>query len=85
MFFRPLMAVVLSAVLLSWLAGIVPAAEPLFPDDINITIPHISTDQSIKYDYDIVYVRAQRAGDKIHKRYITPTSRSRSRWSRGPI
>jgi hypothetical protein len=30
----------------------------------------------VRYDYDIVYVRAKRAGDKVHKRYYTD-SRSR--------
>jgi hypothetical protein len=31
-------------------------------------LPHVSTDQSVKYDYDTVDVRARRDGDKIHKR-----------------
>ena len=35
-------------------------------EPINVEIPHISTDKSVKYDYDIVYVRALRAGDKVH-------------------
>ena len=34
-----------------------PGTRPL-----NVHIPHISTDKSIQYDYDIVYVRAKRAG-----------------------
>jgi hypothetical protein len=38
---------------------------------LDVNIPHISTDKSIKYDYDIVYVRALRAGDKTHKRFYT--------------
>jgi hypothetical protein len=45
--------------------------EPLFPQALNVHPPHISTDHSVKYDYDIVYVRARRAGDKIHKRFYT--------------
>ncbi len=32
---------------------------------INVTPPHFSTDQSVKLDYDIVYVRAPRKGDAI--------------------
>jgi hypothetical protein len=48
--------------------------EKLFLDPIKVEIPHISTDKSVKYDYDIVYVRAQRAGDKVHKRYYTDFS-----------
>ncbi|HTN74784.1 MAG TPA: hypothetical protein VL096_06035, partial [Pirellulaceae bacterium] len=45
--------------------------EPLFPQDINVKVPLISSDKTVRYDYDIVYVRAQRAGDEIHKRYYT--------------
>jgi hypothetical protein len=57
----------------------VPAAgqqtkEKLYLDPIDVRIPHISTDKSVKYDYDIVYVRARRAGDKIHKRFYTDFS-----------
>jgi hypothetical protein len=33
------------------------------PRELNTSIPHISTDKSVKYDYDIVYVRAPRYGD----------------------
>src|SRR5262249_54024450 len=50
------------------------AEEPLFTTQLDVKIPHISTDKSIKYDYDIVYVRAKRAGDKVHKRYFTDFS-----------
>src|SRR5687767_13393073 len=48
--------------------------KALFKQPINVTVPHISTDKSIKYDYPIVYVRAKRAGDKVHKRYYTDFS-----------
>jgi hypothetical protein len=48
--------------------------EKLYLDPINVKIPHISTDKSIKYDFDIVYVRAPRAGDKTHKRFFTDFS-----------
>jgi hypothetical protein len=41
---------------------------------INVKIPHFSTDKSVKIDYDIVYVRAKRAGDNIHKRFYTDFS-----------
>jgi hypothetical protein len=47
------------------------ADEQLFAGKLKVTPPHISTDKSIRYDYDIVYVRAQRAGDRVHKRYYT--------------
>ncbi|HEV8377268.1 MAG TPA: hypothetical protein VGP99_00340, partial [Tepidisphaeraceae bacterium] len=46
-------------------------SEPLFLDPIDVNVPHISTDKSINYDYDIVYVRAPRAGDTTHKRFWT--------------
>ena len=48
--------------------------EPLFPDDINVNVPHVSSDPSVRYDYDIVYVRARRAGDQVHKRFYTDFS-----------
>ena len=48
--------------------------EQLFPEPVNVNVPHISTDTSVKYDYDIVYVRAQRAGDDLHKRFYTDFS-----------
>jgi hypothetical protein len=58
----PLLAILLAA-------GAFPAVgqpqkEKLFLDPINVTVPHISTDESVKYDYDIVYVRTPRKGDK---------------------
>jgi hypothetical protein len=48
--------------------------EPLFTQSLDVNPPHISSDKSIKYDYEIVYVRARRAGDKIHKRFYTDFS-----------
>jgi hypothetical protein len=48
--------------------------EPLFKEPINVRVPHISSDPSVKYDYDIVYVRAKRAGDDLHKRFYTDFS-----------
>jgi hypothetical protein len=48
--------------------------ERLYLDPINVVIPPIATDPSVKYDYDIVYVRARRAGDEIHKRFYTDFS-----------
>ena len=47
---------------------------PKYLDPIDVNVPHVSTDKSVKYDYDIVYVRAQRAGDKVHKRFYTDFS-----------
>jgi hypothetical protein len=51
-----------------------PKKEKLYLDPIGVTIPAISSDKSVNYDYNIVYVRAQRAGDKVHKRFYTDFS-----------
>src|SRR5262245_40333589 len=48
--------------------------EELYPDPINVHIAHVSTDPSIRYDYDIVYVRAPRSGDEIARRFYTDFS-----------
>jgi hypothetical protein len=65
-------------VFVAWLlvlpAGGQTKKEPLYLDPINVKIPHISTDRSVTYDFDIVYVRAPRAGDKVHKRFFTDFS-----------
>jgi hypothetical protein len=34
-----------------------------YVDPIDMNIPALATDKSVRYDYDIVYVRASRAGD----------------------
>jgi hypothetical protein len=48
--------------------------EPLFTKKLDVNVPAIAGDPSITWDYDIVYVRAQRAGDKVHKRFYTDFS-----------
>ena len=48
--------------------------EKLYVEPIKVEVPPIASDPSVKYDYDIVYVRAHRAGDEIHKRYYTDFS-----------
>ena len=67
-----------SCVLLSvaWCASLVGAAdkETLYLQPLNVNPPHISTDPDVKYDYDIVYVRARRAGDLVHQRFYTDFS-----------
>jgi hypothetical protein len=50
-----------------------PEAQRFF-EDIDVRVPHISTDPDVKLDYPIVYVRAQRAGDEVHKRFYTDFS-----------
>ena len=72
-------ASLLPVVIVTLLLGVLPAGsqekkEPLFLDPIDVKVPPISTDKTVKYDYDIVYVRALRAGDKIHKRFFTDFS-----------
>ena len=67
--------VVLALIVLASICAMARAQkEPLFKEVIDVRVPHISTDKSLKYDYDIVYVRAQRAGDKVHKRFYTDFS-----------
>lgn len=48
--------------------------EQKFLDTLNVEVPHLTADKAIRYDYDIVYVRAPRAGDKVHKRFFTDFS-----------
>jgi hypothetical protein len=48
--------------------------EELHLGTINVEVPHVSSDPSVRCDYDIVYVRAPRAGDRVHKRFYTDFS-----------
>ncbi len=48
--------------------------QPIFTKDLDVRIPAISADADVNIDYDIVYVRAPREGDKIHKRFYTDFS-----------
>src|SRR5262245_30204551 len=48
--------------------------QKLYLDPINVNVPAIASDKAIKYDYDIVYVRAPRAGDRVNKRFFTDFS-----------
>src|SRR5262249_16870382 len=48
-----------------WLAGPV-AGEPGKKGPFNVEVPKVSTDPTIKYDYDIVYVRTPRKGNAPH-------------------
>jgi hypothetical protein len=64
-------AIVLCALLALFVTGfalaqkpVAKAKEELYPNPINVTPPHFSTDKSVKLDYDIAYVRAPRKGDK---------------------
>ena len=51
------------------LTGLLATAAVSFGEDkkarlLHVNPPHVSTDRSVKYDYDIVYVRAPRFGDQ---------------------
>jgi Hydrazine synthase alpha subunit middle domain len=59
-----LLLCLLGAVLLLPAASSQPVVEPLFRDPLNVNPPSIHTDRRVKYDYDIVYVRAPRKGDR---------------------
>lgn len=44
-------------------------ANRLYPETIDLDVPHISTDKEIKYDYSIVYVRVPRKGGDVVSRW----------------
>src|SRR5687768_9500018 len=56
------------------LQAVAQEKEPLFTQELNVNPPPIKTDKDVNYDYDIVYVRALRAGDEKHKRFYTDFS-----------
>jgi hypothetical protein len=62
---RPHLAALISLVLASQTFGAPKEPARTF----NINPPHISTDKAVKYDYDIVYVRAPRHGDTKRSRW----------------
>ena len=49
---------------LPWLTS--SQAQPNKKGPFNIVVPKVSTDRTIKYDYDIVYVRTPRKGNAPH-------------------
>src|SRR4051812_30030968 len=57
------LAVLLSS--LHWLTGALEA-RPNKKGPFNVAVPKISADSTIKYDYDIVYVRTPRKGNAPH-------------------
>ena len=65
-------------------SSVVGEDEPLFLKPINVTVPPIASDLSVRYDYDIVYVRARRAGDTVHKRFYSDFSTGQARISALP-
>ncbi|HKD35260.1 MAG TPA: hypothetical protein VKB78_00625, partial [Pirellulales bacterium] len=63
------LAAILAFATLSSIAVGADEKEELYPAPIDLKIPHISTDKSITYDYDIVYVRAPRHGDEARSHW----------------
>src|SRR3954452_7219406 len=70
-----LVAVAVPAVLPSARAAEKEPKETLYLDPIDVNVPPIASDKSVKYDYDIVYVRAKRAGDTVHKEFFAEIAR----------
>src|SRR4051812_45438209 len=50
---------------LSWLTSSL-SGKPKTKGPFDVAVPKVSTDPSIEYDYDIVYVRTPRKGNKPH-------------------
>src|SRR2546427_7360783 len=62
---QPSLALVVLAGLTTLAAVAQPEEKPrLILDPINVQPPPITTDKTVKIDYDIVYVRTPRKGDK---------------------
>ena len=63
--FRHAFLLSLAAAVAALAAAAAPAddKEPLFPQRLNVNPPPIASDKTVRYDYDIVYVRAPRKGD----------------------
>jgi hypothetical protein len=40
-------------------------ADKRYPENLLLTVPHVSTDPSVQYDYPIVYVRVPRKSDDV--------------------
>ena len=40
-----------------------------YPQPIEMDVPHISSDKSVKFDYDIVYIRTPRKGDDVQSKW----------------
>src|SRR5262245_15754459 len=67
--------VLLPAAVLCFFSGAAAAAEKreekLFDRVLDVEPRPIGSDPSVRWDYDIVYVRARRAGDSVQKRFYT--------------
>lgn len=49
-------------------------SKPLFTRTLDVDVPPVADDPDVTIDYDIVYVRARRAGDEKHQRFFTDFS-----------
>ncbi len=69
--------IIITAVALALSAQANAQEKPrLYRDAIRMNVPLASADKSTRYDYDIVYVRAPRRGDKTNTRWaeiVSPT------------
>src|SRR5688572_2881522 len=45
--------------------------ERLYLEVLDVEPRPIASDSTVRWDYDIAYVRARRAGDDVHKRFYT--------------
>jgi len=73
---RSFLALLVGFIGLMLSAAVVAQDTPLYPDPINMTVPPIGSDDTVEYDYDIVYVRAPRKGDDTNTRWaeiVRPT------------
>jgi len=77
-FNTPLVSCAFSRRLLGWVLvwgmliatqQVAHAQQKLYPEPINMAVPSIDSDEAVKYDYDIVYVRAPRKGDKTRTKW----------------
>ncbi len=77
--FAPTATALLAIALTALTAPITSAAEApqeqLYPDPINVHPKPIHEDPDVKYDYDIVYIRAHRAGDHVQKEFYAEIAR----------
>ena len=62
--------------------GAPPAKQKLYLDPLNVEPRPIANDDTVKYDYDIVYVRLRGPSGKRHR--AGPRSATRAPWSPAP-
>jgi hypothetical protein len=71
-----LIALLITLAILAPSSGQTAEKTALYPKPIGMSPPPIASDDSVAYDYDIVYVRAPRKGDTVNTRWaeiVNPT------------